>query len=242
LDTERESGSLKALKYLVGLAVVAVAGFFAYVYFFGGSGEPSTELTTPSLASTTAVASGTAAAGGSFVIVPEESTASFILSEVLLGEDNVVLGTTNEVAGQVQFDVNDPAAAQFSDIVINARTFVTDTERRDRAIRSPVVLDSASDEFEFITFTPTSIEGLSGPVTVGQELSFTVTGNLLIKGTTQSVVFDVTATLESDDRLAGQAETELLRSDFGIGIPNAPGVANVSEEVTISLDFVATRA
>lgn len=233
---------MKALKYLVGLAILAVAGFSAYVYFSGGSGEPSTELTTPPLSGTTAGASATAVAGGSFVIVPEESTASFTLSEVLLGNDNVVLGTTHELAGQIQFDVNDPAAAQLSDIVINARTFVTDTDRRDRAIRSPVVLDSASDEFEFITFTPTSIEGLSGLVTVGEALSFTVTGELLIKGISQAVVFDVTATLESDDRLSGQAEAAVLRSDFGIGIPNAPGVANVSEEVTISLDFVATRA
>lgn len=233
---------MKALKYVLGLGVLAVAGFFAFVYFSGGSGEPSTELTTPPLSSTTTAPDGTAASGGSFVIVPGESSAEFVLHEVLMGENNTILGTTHQVAGQVQFDVDNPAGAEISEILINARTFVTDSGNRDRAIRSPVILDSASDEFEFISFTPTAIDGLSGPVTVGKEVNFTVTGDLSIKGTTQSVVFNVMAVMESESRLTGRAETEVLRSDFGIGIPNAPGVADVTEEVTIRLDFVASRA
>jgi polyisoprenoid-binding protein YceI len=224
---------------VVGLLVLAGAGFFAFIYFSGGSGEPSTSLTTPTIAGGTTGASGS---GTQFVIVPEESTASFSIFEVLRGADNTVLGTTHEVAGQVQIDPADPSSAQISEIVINARTFVTDSSNRDRAIRSPIVLDSAGDDFEFIRFMPTAIEGLSGPIEVGQEVSFTVTGDLSIKGTTQSVLFDVTAVLETDDRLSGQASTEVTRADFGIGIPNAPGVASVGEEVQLTFDFVAVRS
>jgi hypothetical protein len=40
----------------------------------------------------------------------------------------------------------------------------------------------------------------------------------------------------------GSAEATVLRSDFQLTIPNAPGVANVSDEVQLSLDFEAAPA
>jgi polyisoprenoid-binding protein YceI len=39
--------------------------------------------------------------------------------------------------------------------------------------------------------------------------------------------------------IEGSAEGTVLREDFGIGIPSVPGVAEVSEEVLIRLEFVA---
>jgi polyisoprenoid-binding protein YceI len=175
------------------------------------------------------------------VITQEESTASFQLGETLFGEPKQVIGTTSEVAGQVAFDPADPSAAEISEILINARTFRTDSGNRDRAIRSSVVLDSGSDQHEFISFRPTAIEGLEGPVIVGVPQEFTVTGTLTIKGTEQTVAFEVVAALESEGRLSGRAQAIVTRTQFGIGIPNAPGVANVTEDVTIALDFVAVR-
>ncbi len=71
------------------------------------------------------------------------------------------VGTTHEVAGQVRFDPADPSTMELSQMVVNARTLKTDSSLRDRAIRGPVILDSASDEFELITFDPTAIEGLA---------------------------------------------------------------------------------
>jgi polyisoprenoid-binding protein YceI len=231
------------MRSILLVAVVAVGGGLAYIYFSGGSGEPSTDLTTPEINTTTSIQGETeTTSAAAFVIVPEESLASFELSEVLFGEDKTVVGTTSEVAGQILFDPVDPASAQLSEIVINARTLATDRANRDRAMRSAIVLDSGSDEHEFISFAPTAIEGLDGPIVVGEEITFDVAGDLTIKGTTQPVTFSVTAVLEATDRLSGRAEAEVLRTDFGIDIPRAPGVADVTEEVTISIDFVAVRA
>jgi polyisoprenoid-binding protein YceI len=233
-----------------------VVGGLTYLYFAGGSGEPSTSLTTPTIAgegSTTTLGSGASTAPGStgaegsspveaqaFVIDPEQSTASFEIDEMLRGEPNRVVGTTSEVAGQVAVDPGDLATIQFSQIIVNARTFETDSGNRDRAIRGPVILNSASDEFEFITFDPTSVEGLSGPLIVGEPLTFTVTGDLVIRDTTNEVTFDVTATMLDESAIEGAAAATVLRSEYGIGIPNAPGVAEVGDEVLIQLDFVAT--
>jgi polyisoprenoid-binding protein YceI len=227
-------------------AVLAVGGAaLVYVFFFaGGSGEPSTDLTTPDViaGSTTLGSSGGTAAlvGTQFVMDPAQTAASFSIEEVLRGSPNTVVGTTSEVAGQVLVDPSDLGSSQFSPIVINARTLATDSDRRDRAIRSPVVLDSGSDENELITFTPTSLEGLDGAVaTVGETYDFQVTGDLLIKGTTKSATFDVSVELVDATTIRGTATTEVLRSDYGIGIPSVPFVADVPDEVGLTLEFVA---
>lgn len=238
------------------IAAVLAIGASAFVYvllFSGGSGEPSTDLTTPDvMGATTTSAVETAStgdgtgttvgsdAGGAFVIDPGQSTASFEIDEILRGSPNTVIGTTNEVAGQVVADPDDLGESQFSPIVINARTFSTDSDRRNQAIRSSVILDSGSDEHELITFTPVSIEGLDGTtVTVGQTYQFQLTGDLLIKGVANDVTFDVDVELVDAATLRGTATTEVLRSDYGIGIPTVPFVADVSDAVGLSLEFVA---
>jgi polyisoprenoid-binding protein YceI len=248
----------RTIAWILGGVLVAGAALIGWLYFAGGSGEPSTELTTPTLAgeetappadapetsasdgsSTTSGASGQTVA---FVIDPTQSAAAFEIDEILRGEPNRVVGTTSEVAGQVAVDPADASQVQFSQIIINARTFETDSSMRDRQIRGPIILDSASDEFEFITYDVTAVEGLSGPLTVGEEVAFTVSGDLQIRGTTHPATFDVTATLVDDSTVAGEATTTVLRSDFEIGIPSVPSVADVGDEVVIRLEFVAVAA
>jgi polyisoprenoid-binding protein YceI len=240
------------LGWALALVLLIGVGLVGWLYFAGGSGEPSTELTTPPLADPTSTTvpgstdptedTGTTSAGSAglvFVIDPALSVAAFEIDEVLRGSPKTVLGTTSELAGQVQVDAADLSTAQFSQIIINARTFETDSGNRDRAIRGPVILNSASDEFEFITFDVTSVDGLSGESTMGQPFEFTVTGDLKIKETTNPVTFQVTATFVDEATIEGVAETTVLRSEFDLGIPNAPGVADVSDEVLIRLEFVA---
>ena len=224
---------MRIIRWVLGGVVVLAVAAVAYLYFAGGSGEPSTELTTPTLAATE---DGMVA----FVIDPTRSSAAFEIDEVLRGEPQRVIGTTSEVAGQFEMDPNDLSSVEFSQIVVNARTFDTGSGNRDRAIRGPVILDSASDEFEFITFDPTSVEGLQGSLAEGEMLEFTVEGDLAIRDTVNTVTFDVTATPTGETTIEGSAEATVLRSDYGIGIPNAPGVADVGDEVLIRLEFVAT--
>ena len=50
----------------------------------------------------------------------------------------------------------------------------------------------------------------------------------------------VTAAMTDESTMEGVAVATILRSDYGIGIPNAPGVADVGDEVVIRLEFVAT--
>jgi polyisoprenoid-binding protein YceI len=237
-----------------GVAIVLATGgaAFAWVWFAGGSGEPSTELTTPDIVvsgtTTTLVEVGTGDTDdttqsvSTFVIDAAASVASFEIDEVLRGQPTHVIGETDQVAGQVQVSLDDLSASQFSPIVINARTFRTDQERRDRAIRGPIILNSASDEHEFITFEVTSVDGLEGVADPGSTIEFSITGDLTIRGTTNTVTFEAEVTLEDESTLQGSATANILRSDFGIGIPSVASVAEVTDEVVLNLEFVAISA
>jgi polyisoprenoid-binding protein YceI len=176
-----------------------------------------------------------------YQISPDESQVSFTLTEDLRGQPTTVVGTTNQVAGEILVDFTTPANTQIGGIVINARTLVTDQENRNRMIRSRI-LQSELAEYEFIHFTPTAITGLPDTISVGEEVTFQIAGNLRIRDIEQPITFDVTAIVASEDRLEGQANTTVTRSQFNLVIPSVPSVANVSEEISLAIQFVALRA
>jgi polyisoprenoid-binding protein YceI len=238
------------LLWALGALVLVVGAGLAWLWFAGGSGEPSTDLTTPPLTEDSTTSGGPGTTGASdttvpagdvtaFVIDPTNSTATYEVDEILRGNPNLVVGVTDEVAGQVAFDPTDLGQVQFSEILINARTFETDSSSRDRQVRGPIVLDSASDEFEFISFQVKSVHGLPNSVAVGETVEAQIVGDLTIKGTTREVTFELTVTLTDDATITGTATTVVLRSDFGIDIPQVPSVAGVDDDVTLILDFVA---
>ena len=170
----------------------------------------------------------------------DQSSVQFEIDEVLSGVDTHVVGVTSEVAGDILIDFSVPSASEIGDISINARTFLTDNDRRNAAI-GRFILQSEDDANEFITFSPASLTGLPEVITVGDPLTFQVTGELTIAGATESVTFDVTASLSEDDGLSGSATATVLYSDFGITIPSVPQVAGVSDEVVLTINFVAER-
>ena len=169
-------------------------------------------------------------------IVPEESEARFVLGEVLNNEDVTVVGTTNQVAGELSVDADDPSATQIGTIQVNARTLATDNDFRNRAIQNRIL---QTETYEYITFVPTEIVGLPESGDVGQSYTFQIVGDLTIRDVTKQVTFDVTATPESESRLAGSASTKINYADWGISIPQVRQVASVDEEVRLEIDFVA---
>lgn len=218
---------------IVMAVVVGVIGAGGYLYLTRDIAAPSTDVQVG--------AGEVETTGGSetlFRILQDESRVEFNIFEVLNGSDKTVVGTTNQVAGDVVIDLGDPAQSEIGAIAINARTFKTDESRRDNAI-ARFILQSENADYEFITFQPTSITGLPENASVGDTFTLAVTGDLTIAGMTNPVTFDVTTTLESAERLVGNAETTIQRGDFNLNIPSVPFVANVGEDVTLKLNFVA---
>jgi polyisoprenoid-binding protein YceI len=189
-------------------------------------------------AETTALPANTAQGSGLvvFQIVPDQSQVSFSIYEELGGQPKTVVGTTSEVAGQLAVDVQDLSETQVGVIQVNARTLTTDNDRRNGAIRNFIL---NTDQYEFITFTPTSITGLSGAAQPGQSFTFQISGDLTLRDVTRSVTLNVTAQGVSATQITGTATATVNRGDFNLTIPSVRNVANVGEEVTLQIDFVA---
>ncbi len=174
-----------------------------------------------------------------FEISQDESEARYSLGELLRGQPTTVVGSTNQVAGQIIVNLNDLASTKVGVIRINARTLFTDNNLRNNSIRNRILF---TDEFEFITFTPTEITGLPDSAAVGESVTFQITGELTIKDVTQVETFEVTAVAPTPSRLEGSASTTILRDDYQLFVPNVAAVANVDEEVVLEIDFVALPA
>ena len=170
----------------------------------------------------------------------EGSEARFYIDEVLLGNDKTVEGISTDVTGEVSFDLSNPQAASIGTITINAREFLTDDNRRNGAIQRRV-LNSNQDEFQFITFAPTSIAGLPEAAAVGDSFDVQITGDLSIKETTLEVIFETSVRVISETELQGLGTTIIKHKDFGLSIPNVPIVASVEEDVRLEIAFTATQ-
>ncbi len=171
-----------------------------------------------------------------YEISQEESQVSFTLDEDLRGLRNTVIGVTDQVAGQIAANLNDLSTTQVGVIQVNARTFLTDNDFRNNAIRNRIL---NTDQYEFITFTPTAVNGLPDSVEVGETVTFEIVGDLTIRDITQEVTFTVTVTAVTEERLEGTASTQVLRGDYNLVIPEVPGVANVTDEVLLEMTLVA---
>lgn len=233
---------------VVAILALGALGLFAALaaYTLRPSAAPSGELTaipvlpSPEVQAATAEAgqpAGQTASGALvFEIAADQSQARFIIDEVLNGADKTVIGVTNAVAAQILIDPADPAGVQVGAVQVNARTLITDSGSRNRAIQNLILHTGA---FEFVTFTPSSCNGLPASIAVGDSFSFQMMGDLTVRDITHPVTFDVTVTVESESRISGLASTTINRADFGLEIPRVPQVASVEETLMLELEFVA---
>jgi polyisoprenoid-binding protein YceI len=171
-----------------------------------------------------------------FQISQADSKAQFTIYEELMGQPNNVVGVTSQVAGQIGVNFSDLSTAKVGVIQVDARTLVTDSNNRNRMIQNRIL---NTGNYEYVTFTPTQISGLSGSATIGKSFQFQITGNLTIQDVTKPATFDVTAQAVSNSQISGKATATIQRSDFNLQIPSVPQVANVGQQVPLEIDFVA---
>jgi len=171
-----------------------------------------------------------------FSILQQDSEARFTLDEILRGAPKTVIGTTDQIAGEIAIDFANPANSKVGTIRVNARSLVTDNEFRDRAINNEIL---KTRDYEFITFTPTQISGFPENPAFGEALTFQIIGDLTIRDITHAATFDAKVTADSETRLTGYASTVVSRAVYGLNIPSVASVANVDEDVLLEIEFVA---
>ena len=121
-------------------------------------------------------------------------------------------GMFGKYAGKFSVDMANPETAKFQ-IVIDAASLDTKSEKRDEHLRGPDFFDVK--QFPKITFVSTS-------VVVGKDAkSLKVTGDLTLHGETKEVVINMTNSGEGkgpygDERIGFSGRFTVKRSEFGM--------------------------
>ena len=171
---------------------------------------------------------------GTWTIDESHSRIGFVARHAMVTK---VRGSFNEFAGTAE--VADDFSASSVNLTIKADSFDTRNEQRDGHVKSSDFL--AIDEFPEITFTSTSVAATGAD-------SFDLTGDLTIKGITQSVTvpfeFEGAATDPFGNLRAGfEGSTVINRKDFGITWNAAleTGGVLVSEKIALEFEISAIK-
>jgi polyisoprenoid-binding protein YceI len=193
------------------------------------------------VAATAATTTTTSAPAGAtrLELVAGQSTASYSVTEQLAGRDlpNNAVGTTVGVSGAIVVGA-DGAVVDGSRITIDLTRLQSDETRRDNFVKNNTLQTGTYPTAEFV---PTRVEGLTQPLPTAGDVQFTLVGDLTVHGVTREVAWDVTAQAKSS-AVAGTARTTVTFSQFGLTAPKVGPVLSVADELTLQLDFKASRA
>lgn len=150
--------------------------------------DATTTTTGGGAASTTTAASGGAAGGieGTWTLTTG-SQAGYRVKEVLFGQDAEAVGRTSGVSGTLQISGTTVTVA---DVTIEMATVTSSESRRDSQFRNRI-MDTAA--FPTATFTLREPIELGAVPAEGKEATYSVTGDLTLRGVTRSVTVDLTA-------------------------------------------------
>lgn len=225
---------------------------FLLIFVAACSGQPAAPAATPAppteapTADSAPAAEAPIAGQRTFVIVPAESKASYLVNEeffagalaklgIAAGLADVV-GSTQEIEGRLTLNLDDlNAPLGENTFTVKMNTFTTDQKNRDKWIREN---GPRFNDYPLATFTATSIDGAPAAYNAGETVSFKLSGDLTIREITRPVTFDVTASLNGDT-LTGTATTRLKMSDFGIEPPNFANTLTVADEFGIEVQITA---
>jgi polyisoprenoid-binding protein YceI len=172
----------------------------------------------------------------------DRSSVTYAVEEILAGTSRTAEGTTPAVAGDIVVNTQDPSLSRVGTIVVNVQQFTSDSNLRDKRIRTDFL---NSSEFPMAEFATTEIEGLPNsiePTTIEGDISseLVIKGDLTVAEKTAPATFRGEATL-TEDTLEATMSATVLMSDFGVGPINVAGLVKTSDEVDLTFDLVADR-
>ena len=161
------------------------------------------------------------------------SQAGYRVPEILNGQSTEAVGRTTAVTGSLTIEGSAATVATFT---VDMASVASDESRRDNQFRGRI-MDVANHPTS--TFELTSPIELRSIPEVGSRLSAEATGDLTLRGRTQSVTFDLQAERTATGfTVAGSIP--IVFADYGIPDPSA-GPAQVGDEGELEFLVVFTR-
>ena len=220
--------------------LAATIGVAILVAACGGSATVETPSATPTPTTTaTATATPTTASAGAWSIT-DKSKATIRVREQLVGVSLPSDAVLTATGAKGSFELKaDGTFTTDSKITFELTTLSSDERDRDNFIKNDTL---QVRQFPTAQFVPTKTGGLTSPLAASGTFTFTLTGNMTIKGKTKEVTFDVTAKRDGSDLTAtATANPSWKFGDFGMTAPSVPfRVLSVTDEIRAAIDIVAT--
>ena len=221
-------------------SIAAALGAGMLVVTCGGSATVETPTATPTATTTaTATAASTTASAGTWTVT-DKSKATIRVREQLVGVSLPSDAVLTAMGAKGSFELNaDGTFESGSKITFDLTTLSSDERDRDNFIKNDTL---QVRQFPTAGFVPTKTSGLVLPLATSGTFTFTLTGNMTIRGKTKEVTFDVTAKRDGSDLTAtATANPSWKFGDFGMTAPSVPfRVLSVTDEIRASIDIVAT--
>jgi polyisoprenoid-binding protein YceI len=242
----------KPKKIILAVCAVAVLGVlvgYGYLLFVKDdapdaldSGDLDQALSATTTVAGAAVPASDGAAGGASDVVDvdgvwsisQDSTLGYRVSEVLGGIDTEGAGRTNQVTGTLTLDGTRATAAEFT---VDMASVTSDSDRRDGQFRTRIM---SVDEFPTSTFVLTEPIDFGAIPAEGEQITASATGDLTLRGVTNSVTFDVTAQIEAG-RIGVLGSIPVLFSEYEIPDPSN-AFATVKDSGVLEFVLVFDRA
>ena len=223
-------------------SIAAAIGAGMLVAACGGSATIETPTATPTATTTTtatATGAGTAVSAGAWTVT-DKSKATIRVREQLVGVSLPSDAVLTATGAKGSFDLAaDGTFTSGSKITFDLTTLSSDERDRDNFIKNDTL---QVRQFPTAEFVPTKTSGLTLPLAASGTFTFTLTGNMTIKGKTKEVTFDVTAKRDGGDLTATATATPSWKfGDFGMTAPSVLSrVLSVTDEIRAAIDIVAT--
>ena len=170
-----------------------------------------------------------------YVVAPTGNEARYRVREQLAGFDlpKDAVGATKAVTGQIVVGADGNVVKDSSKFVVKLSEMKSDQTRRDNFLRRSTLETTKYPDAELV---PVALEGLLLPIQPGSSQTFSVRGELTVRGVTRPTTWQVTARAEGND-VVGTAATAFTFKDFNLEQPRVPVVLSVADTIRLEYDF-----
>lgn len=232
---------MKKNTFVVVLTIVISAAVLAATLALRNSSDTGSPAAQPPAAvpNPAAPAAPAKAAAYTFVVAGEGNAARYLIREQLAGFDlpNDAVGVTKDVSGSINLDQSGQVIPSASRITVSVGNLQSDKDRRDGFVRSRVL---ETDRFPRVELVVTGIRGVELPLPASGTRTFSVDGNLTVRGVTRPTIWSVKAAF-SGNSVTGKAATKFAFADFDLNQPRVPVVLSVADTIRLEYDFNLQR-
>ncbi len=169
------------------------------------------------------------------VTAPNNNQARYFVREQLarINFPSDAVGVTDSVAGGLALDDKGQVIPADSKFVVDIRDLKSDRSMRDGFIQHRTL---ETDKYPTVTLMPKEVQGLPNPLPDSGRVSFTLLGDLTVRGVTKPTSWMVEAFMRHGE-VRGTASTGFTFDDFQIEKPKVGSVLSVADSIHLVYDF-----